>query len=45
MWNETVTLYIDDTSIRLLVSQGQRVKKWADLQLEPGLVKGSVVAR
>jgi type IV pilus assembly protein PilM len=43
MWNDTVTLYIDDTSIRLLVCRGRRVRKWADLQLEPGLVKGSVV--
>ena len=43
MWNETVTLFIDDTSIRLLVAQGQKVKKWAELKLEPGLVKGSVV--
>jgi Tfp pilus assembly PilM family ATPase len=27
-----------------LVSQGQHIKKWADLKLEPGLVKSSVVA-
>ncbi len=45
MWNETVTLFIDDTSIRLLVVQGQRVKKWADLKLEPGMVKGSTVIK
>jgi hypothetical protein len=43
MWNKTVTLYIDDMSIRLLVIRGQRVKKWADMYLEPGLIKGSVV--
>lgn len=43
MWNETVTLYIDDTSIRLMVTSGQRIKKWADLKLEPGLVKDAVV--
>ncbi len=43
MWNKTVTLYIDDTSIRLLVMQGQRVRKWADVKLEPGLVNDSVV--
>jgi hypothetical protein len=45
MWNETVTLFIDDTSIRLMVLQGQKVKKWADLKLEPGLVKGSIVIK
>jgi hypothetical protein len=45
MWNETVTLFIDDNSIRLLVVQGQRAKKWADLKLEPGLIKGSVVVK
>jgi type IV pilus assembly protein PilM len=43
MWNETVTLYIDDTSVRMLILNGQRVKKWAEMQLEPGLVKGGVV--
>lgn len=43
MWNDLVTLYIDDTSIRLLVCQGQLIKKWAHLQLEPGLVEGSFV--
>jgi hypothetical protein len=43
MWNKSVTLYIDDTSIRLLVTRRQRVYKWADLNLEPDLIKGSVV--
>jgi Tfp pilus assembly PilM family ATPase len=43
MWNDLVTLYIDDTSLRLLVCQGQIIKKWAYLQLEPGLIKGSLV--
>jgi type IV pilus assembly protein PilM len=43
MWNKTVTLYIDDTSIRLLVMQGQHIKKWAGVKLEPGLIVESVV--
>jgi len=43
MWNNKVTFFLDDTSIRLTVSQGQLVKKWAELKLEPGLVKSSVV--
>jgi Tfp pilus assembly PilM family ATPase len=43
MWNDLVTLYIDDTSLRLLVCQGQTIKKWADMKLEPGLVKDTMV--
>ncbi|MBU2536506.1 MAG: pilus assembly protein PilM [Chloroflexota bacterium] len=45
MAKKAVTLYIDDTSIRLMVTSGQRVKKWADVPLEPGLVKNSVVQK
>jgi type IV pilus assembly protein PilM len=43
MWSNTVTLYVDDTSVRMLVLDGQRVKKWAQTDLEPGLIKGGVV--
>jgi len=43
MAKKIVTLYIDDTSIRLLVTRGKRIRKWADLPLEPGLVKNAVV--
>ena len=45
MANKVVTLYIDDTSIRLLVTSGRRIKKWAVLPLEPGLVKNAVVIK
>ncbi len=45
MAKKIVTLYIDDTSIRLLVTQGKRVKKWADMPLETGLVKNAVVLK
>jgi type IV pilus assembly protein PilM len=45
MAKKVVTLYIDDTSIRLLVVHGKRIKKWADLPLEPGLVKDAVVVK
>jgi type IV pilus assembly protein PilM len=38
-----VTLHVDDTSIRLLEAHGKRLRKWADMPLEPGLVKGGVV--
>ncbi len=45
MSDKVVTLYIDDTSIRLLVTGGKRIKKWADVALEPGLVKNAVVLK
>ncbi len=45
MAKKVVTLYIDDTSIRLLVAHGKCIKKWADLPLEPGLVKNNVVIK
>lgn len=45
MAKKTVTLYIDDTSIRMLLTQGTRIKKWADLPLEPGLVKNATVLK
>jgi type IV pilus assembly protein PilM len=40
---EVVTLYIDDTSLRLLVAKGKRVEKWAQLPLEPGLVSDGAI--
>jgi Tfp pilus assembly protein PilN len=40
-----VTLHVDDTSIRLLEAHGKRLRKWADMPLEPGLVKGGVVIK
>lgn len=43
MARKTVTLYVDDTSLRLLVVRGRRIKKWADSPLEPGLVKNNIV--
>ena len=45
MMNNIVTLYIDDTSIRLLVIDSKRIKKWAYLSLEPGLVEGGVIIK
>jgi type IV pilus assembly protein PilM len=45
MWNTIVTLYIDDSSIRLLTMKGQRIKKWGYLKLEPGLVVDTVVVQ
>jgi len=38
-----VALYVDDTSLRLLVTKGKSIAKWADLPLEAGLVKDGVI--
>jgi Tfp pilus assembly PilM family ATPase len=43
MAKDIVTLYIDDSSIRLLVTQGTEIMKWAEIPLEPGQVKNAVV--
>lgn len=43
MAKKATTLYIDDTSIRLLVTAGKRIKKWAESPLEPGLVKDGMI--
>jgi type IV pilus assembly protein PilM len=45
MAKKIVSLYFDDTSIRLLVTHGERIKKWADLPLESGLIKNAVVLK
>lgn len=38
-----VTLYIEDTDIKLLVTKGNQVEKWASLLLEPRLVRDGVI--
>jgi Tfp pilus assembly PilM family ATPase len=43
MWNDKITLFIDDTSIRVMVIRGQKIKRWADLKLDPGLIKDNIV--
>ena len=43
MAKEKVTLYIDDSSLRVLVIQDQQIKDWAEVPLEPELVKNNVV--
>ena len=45
MAKKIVSLYIDDTSIRLLVTCGKQIREWADLPLKPGLVKNAVVIK
>ena len=43
MAKKVVTLYIDDTSIRLLVSAGKRIVRYGELSLEPNLVKDGLI--
>jgi type IV pilus assembly protein PilM len=38
-----VTLYIEDTDIKLLVTKGKQVEKWASLLLEQSLVRDGVI--
>jgi type IV pilus assembly protein PilM len=38
-----VTLYIEDNDIKLLVTKGMQVEKWASLLLEPTLVSDGVI--
>jgi len=45
MAQTVVTLYLDDTSIRLLITSGRRIRKWADVPLEPGMVKNAMVLK
>jgi len=37
------SLFIEDNSIKLLVTHGRRVDKWAKLPLEPGLVSDGLI--
>jgi type IV pilus assembly protein PilM len=37
------TLFINDSSVNLVVVEGRKVKKWASLNLEPGLVSQGVI--
>ncbi len=43
MAKQIVTLYVDDTSLRLMVTDGKQIKEWAELPLESGLIEGNVV--
>ena len=40
---EVVTLFIDDTDIKLVTFRGKQVRKWACSPLEPGLVADGVI--
>jgi type IV pilus assembly protein PilM len=43
MSSPVVTIYIDDSSIRLMAASGKRVRVFAELPLESGLVKDGVI--
>jgi len=45
MARKVVTLYIDDTSIRLVVTDGKSIRERAHSPLESGLVEGGVVVK
>jgi type IV pilus assembly protein PilM len=45
MFNNTVTLYIDETSIRLLSTGKKGIEKFDYIGLEPGLIKGSTIVK
>jgi type IV pilus assembly protein PilM len=38
-----VTLYIEDTEVKLLVTSGSKVEKWGSLMLEEGLVDQGII--
>ena len=43
MAKNKVTLYIDSTSLRLMVTSGHQIKEWTSVSMEPGLVKNNVI--
>ena len=43
MAKKITTLYIDSTSLRLMVIQGKQIQEWAELPLEPGLFNNTVI--
>jgi len=43
MAKQTVTIYISDTAIRTIMTDGKQIKEWAELQLEPGLIENNVI--
>ncbi|MDD5287988.1 MAG: pilus assembly protein PilM [Dehalococcoidales bacterium] len=43
MAKKLTTIYIDDTSIRLLTTKGNLVKSWAGMSLKQGLIEGLIV--
>ena len=43
MAERVMTLYLEDTNIRLLIARGKQAERWANMPLEPGLVSAGVI--
>ncbi len=43
MAKKVTTVFIEDSSVRILESKGKQVVRWASAPLEPGLVSGGVI--
>ena len=43
MAERVMTLYFEDSGIKLLIAKGRKVEHWANLPLDPGLVVGGVI--
>jgi type IV pilus assembly protein PilM len=43
MAEKVMTLYFEDSAIKLLVTRGRKAEQWESVHLEPGLVVGGVI--
>ena len=43
MAERVMTLYLEDTNIRLLIARGKQAERWASMPLESGLVSAGVI--
>ena len=43
MANQIVTIYVSDTALRTMVSDGKQILEWAEMQLEPGLIENNSI--
>ena len=43
MAEKVMTLYLEDSNIKLLVAKGRKVERWAITSLDAGLVKDGVI--
>ncbi len=43
MANQIVTIYVSDTVLRTMVSDGKQILEWAEMQLDPGLIANNTI--
>ncbi|MBN2077070.1 MAG: pilus assembly protein PilM [Dehalococcoidales bacterium] len=43
MANQIVTIYVSDTILRTMVSDGKQIQEWAEMQLESGLIENNSI--